>query len=72
MPAEFIVNNSYDKINQKRSIKLISLEDSFQNELTFSDKKINEYFEKNKIDYTKIYKSFKLIELSFSDSSAPF
>jgi len=64
MPAEFIVNNSYDKINQKRSIKLISLEDSFQNELTFSDKKINEYFEKNKIDYTKIYKSFKLIELS--------
>ena len=63
-PSKFLVNISYDKVNQKRTIELINLDDVFQKQLSFSEDQIKTYFENNKNKYTKIYKSVKLLELS--------
>ena len=63
-PSKFLVNISYDKINQKRAIELINLNDVFKKKLNFSEDQIKMYFENNKNKYTKIYKSVKLLELS--------
>ena len=63
-PSKFLVNISYDKINQKRAIELISLDEVFEKQLNFSDDQVKKYFENNKDKYTKVYKSVKLLELS--------
>ena len=63
-PSKFLVNISYDKINQKRVIELINLNDVFKKQLNFSEDQIKAYFENNKNNYIKIYKSVKLLELS--------
>ena len=63
-PSKFLVNISYDKINQKRAIELISLDEVFEKQLNFSDDQVKMYFENNKDKYIKIYKSIKLLELS--------
>ena len=63
-PSKFLVNISYDKINQKRVIELINLNDVFKIQLNFSEDQIKTYFENNKNKYNKIYKSVKLLELS--------
>ena len=63
-PSKFLVNISYDKINQKRVIELINLNDVFKIQLNFSKDQIKTYFENNKNKYNKIYKSVKLLELS--------
>jgi len=63
-PSKFLVNISYDKINQKRAIELISLDEVFEKQLNFSDDQVKMYFENNKDTYTKVYKSVKLLELS--------
>ncbi len=63
-PSKFLVNISYDKINQKRAIELINLNDVFKKQLNFSENQIKTYFENNKDKYTEIYKSVKLLELN--------
>jgi len=63
-PSKFLVNISYNKINQKRAIELINLNDVFKKELNFSEDQIKTYYENNKNEYTEIYKSIKLIELN--------
>ena len=63
-PSKFLVNMSYDKINQKRAIELINLNDVFKKQLNFSENQIKIYFENNKDKYTEIYKSVKLLELN--------
>ena len=62
-PSKFLVNISYDKINQKRVIELINLNDVFKIQLNFSEDQIKTYYENNKNKYNKIYKSVKLLEL---------
>jgi len=64
LPSKFLVNISYDKINQERDIELINLDDVFKKKLNFSENEIQAYFENNMNKYTKIYKSIKLLELS--------
>jgi len=63
-PSKFLVNISYDKINQKRAIELINLNDVFMKQLNFSENQIKTYFENNKDKYIEIYKSLKLLELN--------
>ena len=53
-----------DKINHKRTVELINLNDVFMKELNFSEDQIKTYFEKNKDEYIEIYKSLKLLELN--------
>jgi len=55
---------TYNKINQKREIELINLNDIFEKKINFSENKIKSYFNNNKNKYKEIYKSVKLIELN--------
>jgi peptidyl-prolyl cis-trans isomerase D len=64
VPTDFLINNTYDRINQKRSIKLINLDKTLNKDLVVSNKKANEYFEENKSQYTKVYKSIIFLELN--------
>jgi peptidyl-prolyl cis-trans isomerase D len=64
MPSKFLVNISYDKINQKRNIELINLNDVFENQLNFSDSEVKIYFENNKKKFIETYKSFRISKLS--------
>ena len=64
VPSKFLVNNIYNKINQKRKIELINLNDAFVKELELTDDKIKSYYEKNKEKYIEIFKSVKIIELN--------
>ena len=64
MPSKFLVNVSYDKINQNREIELINLNKAFKNELVYSEDEIKKYFNENKDNYKLIYKSGKFLELN--------
>ena len=62
LPSDHMVNMTYDKVNQKRSIELINLNDIFKKKINFPEDKIKSYFENNKNKYKEVYKSIKLIE----------
>ena len=64
LPTKYLVNKTYDKINQKRNIDLINLDDAFKKKINFSENQIKSYFENNKNRYKETYKSIKLIELN--------
>ena len=64
VPSKYMINMTYNKINQKRDIELINLNKIFEKKINFPDDKINSYFENNKSKYKEIYKSIKLIELN--------
>lgn len=63
IPSKFIVNDFYNKINQKRKIEIINLNDVFIKEITFPEDEIKSYYENNKEKYKEIYKSFKVLEI---------
>ena len=63
-PPKFLVNSTYDKINQKRNIELINLNDVFKKKMSFSDNQIKSYFENNKNKYIETYRSIILLELN--------
>ena len=63
-PSEFLIDLTYDKINQKRNIQVINLNDVFKQKLKFSIDQIKSYFEQNKDTFKNIYKSVKFIELN--------
>ena len=64
LPSKYLVNMTYDKINQKRNIELINLNDIFKKKINFSENQIKSYFKNNKNKYKETYKSVKLIELN--------
>ena len=63
-PSQFLVNNTYNKINQKRNIELINLNDVFKKKISFTDEQIKSYFEDNTSKYIETYKSIKILELT--------
>ena len=63
-PTEYSVSKTYDKINQKRIVQVIDLNNIFKNNNKFSESEIKSYFEKNKKKYEEIFKSLKIIELT--------
>ena len=63
-PPKFLVNNSYNKINQKRNIQLINLNDFFEKKFNFSENQIKSYYENNKGNFKQIYKSVEILELN--------
>ena len=63
-PPEFIVNATYNKINQKRNIDLINLNNIFIRESNFSKNEIKSYYENNKDDYKEIYKSVEILKIN--------
>ena len=63
VPSKFLVDITYDKINQKRNIEVINLNDFLEKKLNFSESQIKSYFDKNKDAYKEIYKSIRFIKL---------
>jgi len=63
-PSKYLVNMTYDKINQKRNIELINLDSIFKKKINYSKNQIESYFENNKDKYKETYKSAQLIELN--------
>ena len=64
LPSNFMVNNIYNKINQERDVELINLNESFTNNLNFTNDDIKSYYNANKENFTDIYKNIKFIELN--------
>ena len=63
IPSKFLISYNFDKINQKRNIKLIDLNDFYKKKTNITEKQINNFFIENKVSFTKIYKSIKYIKL---------
>ncbi len=63
-PSKSMVNIIYDKINQKRNIQAINLNDIINKKLKFSEDEIKLFFDQNRDKFKDIYKSIKFIELN--------
>ena len=63
-PSKYSVSTEYDKINQKRRIELLNLNDVFKKKMNITNDQVKSYFENNKNKYIEIYKSVKLLELN--------
>ena len=63
-PSFPLVNIEYNKINQKRVIQLINLDNIFDKKLNFTDSDIKNYFNKNKEKYLDSFKSVKFLEIT--------
>jgi len=63
-PSKFIVNATYNEINQKRNIELINLNKIFKKDFNFTENEIKSFYEKNKNLYKEIYKTVKILELN--------
>lgn len=64
MPSNFLINNSFNRINQKRNVEIINLNKAFENQINFTEKEIIDYYKNNKEKFSEIYKFIKLIELT--------
>ena len=64
VPSKFIVNATYNKINQKRNIELINLNNIFEKDFNFTENEIESFYKKNKNSYKEIYKTIKILELN--------
>jgi len=63
-PSNFMINQVYNKINQKRKINIINLNDLFKQKIKLSENKITSYFNENKNSYKIVYKTIKFIEIT--------
>ena len=63
-PSKSMVNIIYDKINQKRNIQAINLNDIINKKLKFSKDEIKSFFDQNRDKFKDVYKSIKFIELN--------
>ena len=63
-PAKFIVSNTFNKINQKRTIDIINLNDIFLKESSYTENDIDEYYKNNKKSYNKIFKTAKVLKIN--------
>ncbi len=64
LPSKHSVNQTYNRINQKRNIEVINLNDVFNKKIVISEDEIESFYESNKNNYKEIYKSINLIELN--------
>ena len=64
IPSKFLVNQTYNRFNQKRNVDLINLNIFLEKQFKFSPEEIQSQFEIDKSKYSQIYKSVRLIELS--------
>ena len=64
IPSTFSVNMDFDKINQKRKIQLINLNNVFKKEINITNDQIKKYFENNKEKYKDTYKSINFLILN--------
>ncbi len=63
-PTKFLVNVEYNNINQKRHIEIINLNKYIKDDLVFTQDEIKNYYENNIAEFTKVFKTVKIFELS--------
>ena len=64
LPSKLLINLSYDKQNQKRTVKLIDLNDLFKEKVNFSEKEIISYFNENKEKFVEDFNTIKIVKLT--------
>jgi len=64
VPSNFLVESSYNQVNQKRKIQYLDLNKMFLKEANISDSEIKNYYTNNKNKFKKNYKSIKLVEIN--------
>ena len=64
IPSDFLINLTYNEINQERDIQVINLNNIFKRKMNFTEMQINEYFNKNKKNFSTINKSIKFKNLT--------
>lgn len=64
IPPDFLINRTYNEINQERDIQVINLNNIFKRKMNFTEMQINEYFNKNKKNFSTINKSIKFKNLT--------
>ena len=64
MPPNFLVNINFDKINQKRNVEVIRLNDAIKKKLNFSTSEIQTYFNTHKNKYNYVYKTIEFLEIN--------
>tara|TARA_B100000686_G_C16743675_1_gene948147 strand:+ start:12 stop:1451 length:1440 start_codon:yes stop_codon:yes gene_type:complete len=64
IPTNFLVNVDFDKINQKRNIEIIKLDNVIKKKIKLTDNEIKSYYDKNKENYNDIYKTVKILEIN--------
>jgi len=62
--TKYFVNMTYNKLNQKRDVQIIDLNEIFKKKISFSEDQIKLYFKDNVGRYEQTFKSIKLIELT--------
>jgi len=63
VPSKFLVSMDFDKINQKRNIQLIDLNEVVKKITNIQHDEIESFFNKNKDSFSEIFKSVKLVKL---------
>lgn len=64
VPSNFLINAEFDKINQKRKVQIINLNNLFTKKINISENQIQSYFNENKNTYKKKYKTLKYLKLN--------
>jgi len=63
VPANFLIEISYNHINQKRNIEVINLNDVFKNKLNFTNDQIELFYNLNLDNFKNMHKTIKFLKL---------
>ena len=63
IPANFLIETSYNHINQKRNIEVINLNDVFKNKLNFTNDQIELFYNLNLDNFKNMHKTIKFLKL---------
>jgi len=64
IPSDFLINLTFNQINQKRNIELINLNNVFKKNLSLTEDEIKNFYNNNADKYNVVYKSLKILELN--------
>ena len=64
IPPHFLVEVTFNKINQKRNIEIVNINNLIDKKVNFTEDQIIDYFKKNKQNYIYIYKTIRFKEIN--------
>ena len=64
IPGKFLVNASYDKINQKRDLESINLDKLVDEKFVYTEEQIKSYYDTNIKDFEETFKNVEILELN--------
>jgi len=64
LPTDFLVNVDFNKINQKRNVEIIRLDDVIKKKLDITNNEIQSYYNDNKEKYSVLFKTIKILEIN--------